>query len=210
MVGLQGLTTCVAGNMKYLKLPFFLMGALVLSACTSATANPGPEHGFTLVALEEFPQGLGSGFPLAAFVEEGSNAVDDPAPNFAFLLEDGRGADLASLQGRPVVLNFWATWCGPCRAEMPELVALHEGNPHVVVLEVNVQEELAAMKEFAAEFGMTMPVVMDQAGAVRKAYGVRNMPTTVFIRPDGTIGARWPGILIGEQLTEFVEQISIQ
>ena len=94
---------------------------------------------------------------MADRVAEGDSGVGDPAPNFAFILADGRGADLASLRGKPVVLNFWATWCGPCRAEMPDLVALHEGNADVVVLEVNVREELAAIEDFAAEFGMTMP-----------------------------------------------------
>ena len=91
---------------------------------------------------------------------------------------------------------------------MPDLVALHEGNADVVVLEVNVREELAAIEDFAAEFGMTMPVVLDQEGEIGRAYGVRNMPTTVFIKADGTIGARWPGFLAGEQLTEFVAQNS--
>ena len=66
---------------------------------------------------------------------------------------------------------------------MPDLVALHEGNADVVVLEVNVREELAAIEDFAAEFGMTMPVVLDQEGEIGRAYGVRNMPTTVSSKP---------------------------
>ncbi len=197
-------------NLRRQNLTIFLIVALALSACLPASQSASPQSGFTPIALDEFPNELGSGFPVADSVEEGSAEVGDPAPNFAFFLEDGRGADLASLQGKPVVLNFWATWCGPCRAEMPALVALHERNPHVIVLEINVQEERAAIEDFAAEFGMTMPVVVDQAGAIRRAYRVRNMPTTVFIKVDGAIAARWPGILIGEQLTEFVDQISTQ
>ncbi len=187
-----------------------LLTALALSACVTAATGAGPSSEFVPSPLDEFPDELGSGFPLADRIEEGSADVGDPAPNFAFFLADGRGADLSSLQGKPVVLNFWATWCGPCRAEMPDLVALHEGNPNVVVLEINVREELDAIEDFAAEFGMTMPVVLDQEGAIGRAYGVRNMPTTVFVKADGTIGARWPGILVGEQLTSFVEQITTQ
>ena len=191
-------------------LTIWLMFALTLSACASASPGGSPPDEFVPTPLEQFPDELGSGFPVAERVQEGSVDIGATAPNFAFFLADGRGADLASLQGKPVVLNFWATWCGPCRAEMPELVALHEGDPDLVVLEVNVGEELAAVEKFAAEFGMKMTVVLDPEDSIRRAYEVRNMPTTVFIRADGTIGARWPGILVGEQLSEFVEQIRTQ
>lgn len=186
----------------------WVLVVLVLSACAGAPPGGSPPDEFTPTPLEQFPDELGSGFPVADRVQEGSASVGDTAPNFAFFLADGRGADLASLQGKPVVLNFWATWCGPCRAEMPDLVALHEGDPDLVVLEVNVGEDLAAVEEFAAEFGMNMTVVLDQEDSIRRAFEVRNMPTTVFVRADGTIGARWSGFLAGEQLNDFVEEIS--
>ncbi|MYC94191.1 MAG: TlpA family protein disulfide reductase [Caldilineaceae bacterium SB0661_bin_32] len=184
--------------------------AIVMSACAAEPQRGNEPDEFTATPLEQFPKELGGGFPVAGLVREGSPDIGETAPNFAFFLADGRGADLASLQGRPVVLNFWATWCGPCRAEMPDLVALHESDPDLVVLEVNVGEELPAVEKFAAEFGMNMTVVLDQEDLIRRAYEVRNMPTTVFIRADGTIGARWPGFLAGEQLNDFVEQIKTQ
>ena len=93
---------------------------------------------------------------------------------------------------------------------MPDLVALHESDTDLVVLEVNVGEELSAVEEFATEFGMNMTVVLDHEDLIRRAYEVRNMPTTVFIRADGKIVARWSGFLAGEQLEEFVEQIKTQ
>ncbi len=184
--------------------------ALLTSACAGADSGDSAPNGFTPTPLEQFPEGLGSGFPVADLVQETRPDVGDLAPNFAFFLADGRGADLVSLQGKPVVLNFWATWCGPCRAEMPDLVALHEKNSDVIVLEVNVGEELSAVEEFATEFGMNMTVVLDQEDLIRRAYEVRNMPTTVFIKADGTIGARWSGFLASEQLNDFVDQIKTQ
>ncbi|MCY4081506.1 MAG: TlpA disulfide reductase family protein [Caldilineaceae bacterium] len=184
--------------------------AVLLAACATAAPGEMAPDGFTSTPLEQFPGELGNGFPVANLVGEGSPDVGETAPNFAFFLADGRGADLASLQGKPVVLNFWATWCGPCRAEMPDLVALHESDNDLVVLEVNVGEELSAVEDFAKEFGMNMTVVLDEEDLIRRAYQVRNMPTTVFIRADGTIGARWPGFLAGEQLNDFVQQIKTQ
>lgn len=184
--------------------------SVLMTACAAPPRGEGTAEGFIPTPLEQFPDELGSGFPVADLVQEGSPEVGDVAPNFAFFLADGRGADLASLQGKPVVLNFWATWCGPCRAEMPDLVELHERDADLVVLEVNVGEELSVVEEFASEFGMNMTVVLDREDLIRRAYGVRNMPTTVFVKADGTIGARWPGFLAGEQLNDFVDQIKTQ
>ncbi len=184
-----------------------LVVAVLVTACAAESPGDSTPEGFTPTPLEQFPVELGKGFPVADLVGEGSASVGETAPNFAFFLADGRGADLASLQGKPVVLNFWATWCGPCRAEMPDLVALHESEPDLVVLEVNVGEELAAVEAFATEFGMSMTVVLDEEDLIRRAYEVRNMPTTVFVKADGTIGARWAGFLAGEQLSDFVRQI---
>ncbi len=191
-------------------LALWVVVAILVAACAPAPQGGNAPDEFAITPLDQFPDELGSGFPVANLVQEGSPDIGDIAPNFAFFLADGRGADLASLRGRPVVLNFWATWCGPCRAEMPDLVALHESDPELVVLEVNVGEELPAVEAFAAEFGMNMTVVLDQEDLIRRAYEVRNMPTTVFIRADGTIGARWAGFLAGEQLSGFVEQIKTQ
>lgn len=188
---------------------FLLLAAalFVVAACAGKGADsPDP---FTAIAQTDFPVALGAGFPVAQVAKNavGPAEIGQPAPNFAFVWADGRGADLASLRGKPVVLNFWATWCGPCRAEMPEFVALYRSDPSVVVLEVNTQETLEAIRPFAEEFGMGMPVLVDESGAVRTIYGVRSMPTTLFIDAEGAIRARWAGLLTGDQLGHFVSQI---
>jgi thiol-disulfide isomerase/thioredoxin len=195
--------------MKRLRIVLLLFVAILLLAACSNAVEANDSVPLSAIELADFPTTLGGGFPVAQVPNgtAGSAEVGQPAPNFAFVWADGRAADLTSLRGKSVIINFWATWCGPCRAEMPELVALHRANPDLVVLEVNTQEQLADVHPFAEEFGMTMPIVMDESGAVRSLYGVRSMPTTLFINAEGVIHARWAGILVGDQLSQFVTEL---
>ena len=100
----------------------------------------------------------------------------EPVPDFSIELESGKYVSLSDLQGESVVVNFWATWCGPCRLEMPELVEAAQSDDDLVILVVNVQESLEQVEPFAQEFDMTMPVVLDPDGDIRERYGVRGRP----------------------------------
>jgi peroxiredoxin len=106
----------------------------------------------------------------------------DAAP--AFALEDlaGRRVSLADFRGRAVFLNFWATWCAPCREEFPAMVTLSRelGEQGLAVVAVNFQEDREAVRAFAREFGVPFPVLLDPSGGVAERYGVRALPTTVF------------------------------
>jgi len=194
--------------MKRLRTTLFVwVGILLLIACSPAQSDNSPT--FVPIQPPLFPEGLGAGFPVVQMSDGSASdvGVGQAAPNFAFVWDDGRGADLTSLRGKPVILNFWATWCGPCRAEMPEFVKLHDAGSDVVILEVNAQEVLEVIRPFAEEFGMRMPVLVDEVGAVRQLYGVRAMPTTLFIDAKGIIQARWAGLLTGDQLDQFAALI---
>jgi thiol-disulfide isomerase/thioredoxin len=102
----------------------------------------------------------------------------------------------AGLKGRVVVLNFWATWCGPCKEEMPSLQALHkdpsqgpsDASP-AVVIGINVKETPSTVRRFLAAQHLDLPVVLDPQGDLTRQWGVRIYPTTVLIGPDGR--ARW-------------------
>lgn len=181
------------------------MGLACLLLILASCSREQTVSEFEPLALDQFPQGLGRGFPQVAAVPEGQRAViGEDAPNFSFVLADAQGTSLADLTGKPVVINFWATWCGPCRHEMPDLVALHEENPDLIVLAVNLQEDLERVRPFAEEFAMTMPVILDMDGNIGRAYGVRGLPVTIFINSDRKIASRWDGMLTAPLLAERV------
>jgi thiol-disulfide isomerase/thioredoxin len=99
----------------------------------------------------------------------------------------GTPQSLAALRGRPVLLNFWASWCEPCRAEMPslELLAARHEADGLVVLAVNHRETDGTVERFVTATGLSLPVVRDRDGAAAMAFGVRVFPTTVAIGRDG-------------------------
>jgi thiol-disulfide isomerase/thioredoxin len=100
---------------------------------------------------------------------------------------DGKTWELTALQGRAVLLNFWATWCDPCREEMPSLQALaqrHEGEG-LLVLMVNYRESAGSIKRFLERVPLSMPVLLDSDGAAARAWTSRVFPTTVMIDRSG-------------------------
>ena len=128
------------------------------------------------------------------------------APNFALPNLGGEEATLADFRGDYVLVNFWASWCGPCRGETPDLQAFFEehGAGGVVVLGVNQQESEAAARAFAGEFGVTYPILLDLDGEVSGAYRVNTgLPATFIVDPEGRIIEIVRGRITAEQLAEI-------
>ena len=123
-------------------------------------------------------------------------------PDFSLTSLTGETIALSDLRGRAVLLNFWASWCTPCRAEMPAIQAIHADYAArgLVVLAVNVtaQDSRSAAESFAAENALTFPILLDEAGDVNRLYQVDSLPTTFFIGPDGVIRE----IVIGGPMSE--------
>lgn len=113
------------------------------------------------------------------------------APDFELKDLNGETVSLSSFRGRPVLLNFWASWCGPCRAEMPYLEDTYRDpqweTRDLVVLAVNIQESRETVQEFVDLFGLTFPVVLDSDATVARRYNVSGIPATYIIDKDGII-----------------------
>ncbi|MDR0688886.1 MAG: TlpA family protein disulfide reductase [Spirochaetaceae bacterium] len=117
--------------------------------------------------------------------------------DFSLPLTDGTNLDTEKLRGKVVFLNFWATWCGPCRAEMPSMEALYRRfkDQDLEILAVNVQESLRQVTAFMDQWGLTFPAALDSRGSVGSAYGVMAIPTTYIVNREGRIIARVVGSL---------------
>ena len=136
-------------------------------------------------------------------------AVDHPAPDFTAPLLSGESFSLGGAQGTPVILNFWATWCGPCRAEMPVIQAAAKNyGERIHFVAVNQGEESAVIQPFVDEFGLTFPIALDQDQAVGSdLYNVTGLPTTFFIDGDGTVRRVWMGEMNAITLEEGIAEI---
>ena len=119
--------------------------------------------------------------------------IGAPAPDYAATTLAGDSASLAGLRGRPVLLNVWATWCAPCREEVPVLQALHarhaDAGLAVVGVSIDVSSEREAVAEFVDEFGVTYPVWLDPDGRVTAAFPAMGIPATYLVDRAGTV--RW-------------------
>lgn len=117
------------------------------------------------------------------------------APEFELRTLEGRSVDSSSLRGRVVVLNFWATWCGPCKEEMPSLQRLKQQfkPEEFELLAITTDQQREAIKGFVRSLGLTFPVLIDDDKEISAAFGVRGLPTTVLIGRDGRIVARAVG-----------------
>lgn len=120
--------------------------------------------------------------------------VDDGLPELTLpCLGGGRDVDLAGLRGEPTVVNVWASWCGPCREELPLIARLHDtGKVRVLGIDIEDPQPRTAL-ELAAESGVTYPSVADPKGDTQAPLRIAGYPQTVFVRADGTIAATRPG-----------------
>lgn len=158
---------------------------------------------------------IGAAWTLASAAPPGTTTSGKiPAPQTGFLAPDftlqtaeGEEYTLSELRGKGVLLNLWASWCGPCRQEMPAMQAIYDRyrDDGFIVLAVNVtsQDSESAALAFAREYELNFPILMDRDGAVARLYNQRAFPTSFFIGPDGIIQE----VIIGGPMAEALLEV---
>jgi peroxiredoxin len=146
---------------------------------------------------------LGAALAVASWAATPAVAPSGLAPDFTLRTMDGPNVRLQEQRGRVVMVNFWATWCGPCRQEMPQLNRLYEKyrGSGFVLLGVNVDDDAHKATELATKLGVRFPVLLDTDKAVSKRYDLATMPSTVIIDRDGTVRFVHRGYLAGYEDT---------
>ena len=127
--------------------------------------------------------------------------LNKPAPDFTLKSLTGKNLKLSEMAGNVVLINFWASWCGPCREEMPLLNDLHNkyGPLGFSVYGVNVEEDVKGARGFLQDFPVDFPVLLDSSNEVSKQYKVIAMPTTVVVDRDGNVRYLHQGYKSGDE-----------
>lgn len=137
--------------------------------------------------------------------------VGSDAPDFNLPSLNGHDLSLEQLRGKPVLLNFWATWCDPCLRELPLLDATAQTHmDDLVVLGVSVGESLTAVEHFAERHPLSYPILLDHDEDVGVLYQVQGYPTSVFIDAEGVVRAIYLGEIPPEQLEKNLRLIGIE
>lgn len=165
---------------KHLTAFILLLAVAVAAGCAPAPQAPGPSP-----------------------APESGVTAGKTAPRFTLEALAG-GTVAAPVPGKVTVLNFWATWCPPCREEMPELAKFAAANPAVAFYAVNLEEAAPKVADFLREHGYTMPVLLDTRGSVAQTYRVRAIPTTVVIDRDGVVKYRKTGPVTAAELAGVI------
>ena len=161
----------------------------------------------------------------AALVPTGSDVEAKKgslAPDFLLATLDGGEVRLSDLRGKAVILNLWATWCSPCRKEMPQFVQAYDEyrDDGLEIIALNVQESASIIQPFVDDFGIDFTVALDKRGAVSDDYRIIGLPTTYFIDREGFVravfqgpflerlqGTQVQGAIEQDELTERIEEI---
>jgi thiol-disulfide isomerase/thioredoxin len=149
----------------------------------------------TCLVLITCMAGLATGDDSFSRLKLSRAGAGTPLPSFELSTVEGKTIEFSQLRGKVVILNFWATWCGPCKEEMPALDRLsRQFDPRdVAILTITTEHERTGIQQFMKQFNSALPVLIDEQRDVSLAFMVRGLPTTVFISKNGTVEGRAVG-----------------
>jgi thiol-disulfide isomerase/thioredoxin len=185
-------------NNKWGKLGLLLLG-IVIGAGIGA---------YALIFSGYFPSGLFDRVFLNSSNVEIN--IDQPVPDIEIQSMSGDLVHINQMQGQPVLVNFWATWCIPCKLEMPIIQTYAtQYSSELIVLPVNVDDELPEIQKFIDDLGLTMPVYLDPGGKAEKAFRVIGFPSTFIINRDGILKTRHVGVVSETQLQSYLLMVGV-
>lgn len=132
------------------------------------------------------------------------------APGFTLPSLDGKSFSTKDTKGKPLVINFWASWCGPCKDEVPELIELykkHQGEFNLYGVDLTSTDTMGAMKAFVRDYNINYPVLLDKKGKVAELYNINAFPTTYLVNTDGMIVKKIRGYAGDGKLKKEIESL---
>jgi len=153
-------------------------------------------------------------FVVAEFMSGQAHAaeprVNASAPDFELENLAGEHVRLSELRGKPVLLNFWATWCAPCVLEMPNIRKFYEKYPEQFdVLAINADESRLDVERFAKDMGLTFDVLLDPGGKAQQLYQIRGYPASFFVDSQGVIRAQHVGMMTEDNLADYLLKVGV-
>ena len=137
-----------------------------------------------------------------------SAAVGSIAPDFELANLENESLRLSKMRGKIVILNFWATWCEPCKVEMPFFEDFYQGSQSdLEILAINFDEPALQVEQFVDEFQMSFPVLLDPGGLIQELYRVRGYPTTFVVDEEGVIQFHHIGLVTDSQLEHYLTEL---
>ncbi|WP_019413971.1 redoxin domain-containing protein [Paenisporosarcina sp. TG20] len=178
-----------------------IIGTLLFLTVKSNVEKMEPNESFATVTTID-----------TSFKEESGLKKGDIAPDFELSTLNGDMVKLSNYRGRKVILNFWATWCAPCKTEMPHMENYYKknkdsANVEIIAINMTTADRPGIVKKFVDSYGLTFPIPLDVEGKAMDAYQIIPLPTTYMINTDGTIAHLIRGPVDEKLLKELVKTL---
>lgn len=169
----------------------------------------GNKRYLRIIVLSILFLALGSAFYMAYQKDDSPVQVGDLAPDFTLTNLEGEKVSLSDYRGKGVLLNFWASYCDPCKREMPAMEKQYQAmkDEGIEILAVNIAESHVAINSFKNRFGFTFPILLDRDRSITNRYGIIPIPTSFFIDSNGIVVAKVTGEMDEGLIKHYLHQI---